>query len=74
MYQKDQLRKYQVKQPDGSWMEVEIGQLEKGDVFRQLDDTGQVLRMNNAEGTCLEGVVVDPPSFTFEKFEENTSE
>ena len=41
MIPKEQIRKTEVRLPDGSWEEVLFSQIEPGDVFRQFDPNGE---------------------------------
>ena len=61
MYAKSQIVQYQVKQSDGTWIDAEMGQLEKGDIFRQLSPDRSKVRVMGAGR--LEDTVAEQPCF-----------
>lgn len=56
MLRVDELRKVEVLQGDGSWVEVRsIGQLEFGDIFRAFEPTGEPV-LNEDGGLLMRAV------------------
>lgn len=60
MIPKEQLRKTEVRQPDGSWVEAHFSQIEPGDVFRQFEPNSEpVMYAGTHEFTAKSHVVIE---------------
>jgi hypothetical protein len=67
MFRDDELRKIEVKQPDGSWLEVHMGNLQKGDVVRMFEPDGRPVVCNGIH----EITVLEQPRFISDNGDES---